>query len=460
MSINTSNNFTLVVICSLFLLISAIHYEPNWKSIDSRPLPSWYDEGKIGIMLTWGVFSVPSFTTEWFWEQWVTGTPSVVAFMQQNYRPDFTYADFAPMFQAEFFDPNKWADIFQAAGARYVVHMTKHHEGFTSWPSKYSFNWNAMDVGPKQDLVGALASAIRNRTNIHFGLYHSLFEWYNPLFEKDQANKFQTNDFVMRKTLPELYEIVNMYKPDILWSDGDWMAPDWYWNSTIFLAWLYNESPVKDTVVVNDRWGSNTPCKHGGFLNCKDKFNPGKLQSRKWENCMSIDRYSWGYRRPATVNQLYSIEDLIALLVETVSYGGNLLVDVGPTSYGTIAPIFEERLRQMGSWLGVNGDAIYATKPWKYQNDSMTPGVWYTSKTGAFGVEVYAITTKWPESVLILADPQVAMDTTVSLLGYSGSLKYKPGATGGIEIYVPQLTIANIPCDWAWTFKMVGLKNA
>ncbi|XP_041363588.1 alpha-L-fucosidase-like isoform X2 [Gigantopelta aegis] len=415
MSINTSNNFTLVVICSLFLLISAIHYEPNWKSIDSRPLPSWYDEGKIGIMLTWGVFSVPSFTTEWFWEQWVTGTPSVVAFMQQNYRPDFTYADFAPMFQAEFFDPNKWADIFQAAGARYVVHMTKHHEGFTSWPSKYSFNWNAMDVGPKQDL---------------------------------------------RKTLPELYEIVNMYKPDILWSDGDWMAPDWYWNSTIFLAWLYNESPVKDTVVVNDRWGSNTPCKHGGFLNCKDKFNPGKLQSRKWENCMSIDRYSWGYRRPATVNQLYSIEDLIALLVETVSYGGNLLVDVGPTSYGTIAPIFEERLRQMGSWLGVNGDAIYATKPWKYQNDSMTPGVWYTSKTGAFGVEVYAITTKWPESVLILADPQVAMDTTVSLLGYSGSLKYKPGATGGIEIYVPQLTIANIPCDWAWTFKMVGLKNA
>ena len=111
----------LIVFSVICALCRSVHYEPNWKSIDSRPLPPWYDEGKIGIFLHWGVFSVPSFMSEWFWKKWMDGSPKAVAFMKKNYRPDFTYADFAPMFQAEFFDPNKWADIFQAAGARFVV---------------------------------------------------------------------------------------------------------------------------------------------------------------------------------------------------------------------------------------------------------------------------------------------------------------------------------------------------
>ncbi|XP_041379615.1 alpha-L-fucosidase-like [Gigantopelta aegis] len=263
-----------------------------------------------------------------------------------------------------------------------------------------------------------------------------------------------------RKTLLKLYELVNKYEPDLLWSDGNWMGPDWYWNSTIFLAWLYNESPVKDKVIVNDRWGYNTRCQHGGFWDCTDKFNSGKLMPHKWEDCTTFDKQSWGYRRTATVDELYSIKELIALLIEVISFGGNLLVNVGPTSYGTIAPIYEERLRQMGSWLGVNGDAMYATKPWKNQNDSMTPGVWYTSKAGTSGTDVYAITLKGPSSVLTLADPVVSSDTTVSLLGYSGSLKYKPGVAGGIEFVAPGLNIEDIPFLWAWTFKMTGLKNA
>lgn len=122
--------------------------------------------------------------------------------------------------------------------------------------------------------TGELADAVRSR-NLTFGLYHSFLEFYHPLYLADQASNYQTRNFVIYKALPEMYELVETYKPDIIWSDGDWDAPDTFWNSTGFLAWLYNESPVKDTVVVNDRWGSGTPCNHGGFLSCSDRYNPG-----------------------------------------------------------------------------------------------------------------------------------------------------------------------------------------
>ena len=93
-------------------------YTPDWKSLDSRPLPKWYDDAKFGIFMHWGVFSVPSFGDEWFWYYWKTGVPAYVKFMKKNYPPGFTYADFAPQFTAEFYDPNEWADILKASGAK------------------------------------------------------------------------------------------------------------------------------------------------------------------------------------------------------------------------------------------------------------------------------------------------------------------------------------------------------
>lgn len=116
--------------------------------------------------------------------------------MKKNYPPNFTYADFAPMFTAEFFDPDYWSDLFQEAGAKYIVLTSKHHEGFCNWPSRTSFNWNAMDVGPKRDLVGALAKSIRSRTDIKFGIYHSLFEWFNPIYWGDALSGYSKQDFV------------------------------------------------------------------------------------------------------------------------------------------------------------------------------------------------------------------------------------------------------------------------
>ncbi|XP_046582111.1 alpha-L-fucosidase-like [Haliotis rubra] len=431
-----------------------IRYDPTWESLDSRPLPTWYDEAKIGVFVSWGVFSVPSFGNEWFWEGWQGDkNPKYVQYMQDNYKPDFTYAAFASDFTAEFYDAEAWAELFAASGAKYIVFITKHHGGFCNWATNVSFNWNSMMVGPKRDLVGEMSQALRSKTDLRLGLYHSLFEWFNPLYLQDKANNYTTTRFAKEKTIPELYELVNTYKPDIVWSDGDWEATDNYWGSREFLAWLYNDSPVKEIVVTNDRWGDGDHCEHGGFLTCHDRYNPGVLQPRKWEDAMTIDKKSWGFRREAVLDDFLTMDEIIAVLAETVSCGGNLLINVGPTKYGMISPIYEERLRQMGEWLKLNGEAIYSSKPWVAQNDTVTPGVWYTQKGGT----VYAIVLNWPQpGQLILGSALPKTGMKVSLLGYTeGSFSWQNASPKGISITIPPIPANKMPCQWAWVFAMI-----
>ncbi|CAG2167824.1 unnamed protein product, partial [Oppiella nova] len=374
-------------------------YTPDWESLDKRPLPTWK-----------------------YWKD--VKRKDIVDFMAKNYRPGFTYADFAAQFTAEFYDPKQWADIFKASGAKYVVLTTKHHEGFTLWPSKVSYNWNAMDVGPNRDLVGDLAIAVKG-AGLHFGVYHSLFEWFNPYFLKDQANNFTTNDFTKTKTRPELEELVKTYKPDVIWSDGDAGAPPEYWQTQQFLAWLYNDSPVKDTIVVNDRWGKGTNGKHGDFFNYADRYNPGVLLKHKWENAMTIDKYTWGYRRNAQLSDYLTTHQLLTTMAQTISCGGNILINVGPTHDGVIKPIFEDRLRDLGHWLSVNGEAIYESKPWKHQNDTTTKDIWYTLKDKT----VYSIVLYWPKgNELTLGSLNHSTVGAVELLGEKGELKFTAGS--------------------------------
>ncbi|XP_038656660.1 tissue alpha-L-fucosidase-like [Scyliorhinus canicula] len=425
-------------------------YQPDWKSLDSRPLPSWYDEGKFGIFIHWGVFSVPSFGSEWFWWNWRAAHQlKYVDFMKKNYPAGFTYSQFGPQFTAEFFDPDQWAEVFRRSGARYVVLTAKHHEGFTNWGSSVSWNWNSIDTGPHRDLVGDLGKAVRKR-NLTYGVYHSLFEWFHPLYLYDKKNHFKTQKFVVEKTLPELYDLVMRYKPDIIWSDGDWEAPDTYWNSTGFLAWLYNDSPVKDTVVTNDRWGAGCGCKHGGFFNCADKYSPTKMPHHKWEKCTSVDTHSWGYRRNMHLNDMMDVQSIIHNLMDAVSFGGNLLLDIGPTKEGTIPVIFQERLEAMGQWLNVNGEAIYASKPWRVQKENST-NIWYTSK----GSSVYAVFTKWPtDNILNLQSPKSSPDTKVTMLGIPEPLKWRNYPGQGILIALSSVSPFTLPSENAWTVKL------
>ncbi|KAF5278313.1 hypothetical protein FQR65_LT03582 [Abscondita terminalis] len=444
------------VFITLILAANAIRYEPTWESIDSRPLPDWYDEAKIGIFVHWGVYSVPSIESEWFWTQWINGNQNLVDFMNKNYPPGFTYQEFANEFKAEFYDPFDWANLFQASGAKYVVLTSKHHEGYTLWPSKYSFSWNSADVGPHRDLVGDLATAIRENTDLKFGLYHSLYEWYNPMYLFDKANNFSTDEFVQKKVYPSLLEVVNTYQPEIVWSDGEWEAKDTYWKSKEFLAWLYNDSPVKDTVVTNDRWGSGPViCQHGGFYTCSDRYNPGVLQQHKWENAMTIDKQSWGYRRQMKSEDVLTIHDLLVILAQTVSCGGNLLMNVGPTREGTIIPIFRERLLQMGRWLKINGEAIYSSKPWTYQNDTIGQ-TWYTSKANT----VYAMILQWPHRNVFKSEKLVDLfqnnAVEVSLLGNDEILETSINGNV-VEIVLPSKSTVN--SQWVWTLKISYEEN-
>lgn len=182
---------------------SNVGFQPTWPSLDQRTLPKWYDCSKIGIFIHWGVYSVPAFGTEWFWTNWRTvQAPAYTAFMTDNYRPGFTYQEFANSFRGELFNATEWAAIIAASGARYVVLTSKHHDGYALWPSRYSFGWNSVDVGLHRDVIAELATAVRalpSDRSVRFGLYHSLFEWYNPMYVADREANFTTQQFVSSK---------------------------------------------------------------------------------------------------------------------------------------------------------------------------------------------------------------------------------------------------------------------
>ncbi|KAL4714021.1 hypothetical protein ACJJTC_008375 [Scirpophaga incertulas] len=446
-------------------------FKPDWKDLDTRVLPEWYDKAKIGIFLHWGLYSVPGFRSEWFWNYWSDGNEAIVKYMNNNYPPGFTYQDFAPMFKAEFFEPNNFAELFFKAGAKYVVLTSKHHEGFTLFPSKRSFSWNVMDTGPHRDLVGDLSKAVKQK-GLMFGVYHSLYEWYNPIYLEDRANNFTTHIFSENKLWPDLKQLVEDYEPSVIWADGDWEAYDTYWKSQEFLAWLYNDSPVKNEVVVNDRWGIGLYCKHGDFYNCYDRYNPGQLQNHKWENAFTLDLKSWGYRKNMDFNDVMSINKLLEEVVTTVSCGGNALINVGPTKEGTIAPIFQERLLELGEWLSVNGDAIYESSPWMSQNDSYSGTVWYTCKKTRYNgiqptakprnddtvTDIYAVFLEWPRKTnhaIVLADISNTLahgKWTVTLLGNEEiPLRWETGKNGKTVISLPGME--TVTSRHAWTLK-------
>ncbi|KAK3103948.1 hypothetical protein FSP39_023148 [Pinctada imbricata] len=437
------------------------NFQPSWSSLDTRTLPPWYDEAKIGIFLNWGVFSVPSYKSEFFWYQWKSLNDSNIGnFMRANYKPHFTYGDFGDMFKAEFFDAKVWAKIIQASRAKYVVVNSKFPDGYTMWPSKYSFSWNSQALGPNKDFIGELSYEM-GRIGVHFGALYSLLEWYNPRYMSDAQNHYNTQDFVENKIYPELKSLVETYKPEIVWVDMGQVANSSYWKAEKFLAWLYNESPVRYTVVTNDRWGNDTYCHHGDFWTCTDRYNPGRLQDRKWENAMTIDRKSWGYRREAKLEDFLTIKELLYQVISTVSYGGNILINVGPTAWGTISPIYEERLSQLGDWLSVNEEGIFRSQPWKHQNDTITPGIWYTMAKGLPDL-VYVFTLDWPSSgKLELGAPTAEVGATiVYLVGYGDQLKWEPRPGGGMVIYVPTLSVKRMPCNHAWSFRLIYLQDS
>jgi alpha-L-fucosidase len=437
-------------------------YRGDWASIDSRPTPQWYSDAKFGVFIHWGVYSVPAFApvsvkgetpyAEWYWHSLEEGRKGgkglkTLEFHNRVYGADFQYPSFAPMFRAELYNPDHWADVFAQAGAKYVALTSKHHEGFTLWKNAeanraWGRPWNAVDTGPKRDVLLDLMEAGRAKS-LKMGIYYSLYEWYNPLWLSDKKR------YAREHMIPQFKDVVSHAKPSIIFSDGEWEMPSADWGSAEMLAWLFNESPVAGDVVINDRWGKDTRHKHGGYFTTEYTSGMQKTD-RPWEESRGMG-FSYGYNRNESLKDYHTRRELTMMLIDIVSRGGNLLLDIGPAADGTIPTIMEDRLVAIGDWLRPHGEAIYGTNAWKqtrqwsagkvpvmeekefmseYNITNMVdaPPAGYARVDAFFtakGNDVYAILPRWPGARIELSDLEARGDAKITMLDTGQALKWK-----------------------------------
>jgi alpha-L-fucosidase len=464
------------------------HYAADWESISSRPTPEWWRDAKFGIFIHWGVYSVPAIAprenySEWYWK-WLQDPdrigPMVRDFHIANFGVDFEYFDFAPMFKAELFDPDQWARLFEAAGARYVVLTSKHHDGFALWPSAqasaaWGRPWNSVEIGPRRDLVRDLTAAVRNR-GLKMGLYYSIYEWFNPFYLSDPKA------YAEQHYHPQFKDLVTRYAPSVIFADGAWDHGDDVWNSAELVAWLLNESPSRHDVAINDRWFSGCRGQYGGYFTTEygSGFESGLYA---WEESRAIGR-SYGYNRIERGEDYASARELIYMLIDIVSRGGNFLLDVGPTADGRIPAIMQDRLLKIGQWLRVNGEAVYGTREWtrSFQwSDGVIPEspegdfqtgydilrltveprvgeavkeAWFTFQPGV----LYAVTPLLPHKTLRLKQVTVSEDASITMLGFQGELAWEAEGDDLI-IQMPDVPAPQLPEGPAYAFKIEGLRQ-
>ncbi len=468
------NKRILLVICWI-LTLSFAHtqnFQSTWESLDKRPIPAWFEDAKFGIFIHWGVYSVPAWRkvesaryasyAEWYYARVMDNKENGgYDFHRKNYGEDFEYRDFAPLFRAELFNPEQWADIFKKSGARYVVLTSKHHDGYCLWPTEniHKSGWNSGDTGPHRDLLGELTNAVRN-SGLKMGIYYSIPDWESIPKKIDKSEYYIRKDFVDKYGLepekyrdeiliPQLKELVINYKPSLIFSDaGEWLYDDEFWKTKEFLSWLYNDPERNQEIVVNDRWFKGMPGKHGDYFS--SEYSDADVHSlhKPWEESRGIGG-SYGYNRAENAADYSSSKELIIELIDIVSKGGNLLLNVGPTADGRIPVIMQERLLDIGDWLSVNGEAIYGTREYtvsSVEGDNQT--LYFTSKKNV----IYCIFTKWNDTIRINLSPGESVKN-VNFLGYGGQIKWKM-ENHQLRVEIPKLTIDEIPCLYAWTLKI------
>lgn len=426
-------------------------YKNNWESLNTRPIPSWFEDAKFGIFIHWGLYSVPAYAprgnyAEWYGYHMQEKDNPTYKFHIEQYGENFKYADFVNDFKAELFDAEQWVELFENAGAKYINIVSKHHDGFCMYQSDYAWNWNSVDVGPHKDFCAELKAAC-DKTDVKFGAYHSVYEWFNPLYLKDPEQ------YALEHLIPMLKEFIEKYQPHTLFTDGEWSHESSVWHSTDFLTWLYNESSVKDFIVPNDRWGKETRGHLGGNFTSEYGMIEGgrsieELEDKRvFEECRGIGA-SFGFNRIEDLGCYSSAEDLIEMLVDLVSAGGNFLLNVGPAADGTIPVIMQERLLQIGEWLNVNGEGIYASRKYK---KSTQKELCYTKRED----NIYAFLKRFPSGEVVLNDVDFSEDIEVSLLGTSEKIG-TANENGKLKLIIPALNPDKMKAEYVYVFKITA----
>ena len=349
----------------LFMAFAAINLPgqvlPTWESINQRGYPQWFSDAKLGIFIHWGVYSVPAFASkegyaEWYYRGLMTNDDRKV-FQERIYGKDFQYENFVPMFKGELWDPNEWAELFKKSGAKYVLLVSKHHDGYCLWPSQYAPGWNSVETGPHRDICGELTEAVRKQS-MKMGFYYSLPEWTSDIHRWYVDPDDSIAEYVDTHMIPQLKELITAYKPTILFTDGEWRNSAEQWHATELISWYYNT--VGDEAIVNDRWGNG---QQHGFRT--PEYSAGiTLTDRPWAECRGLGR-SFGLNRNEPLENYMTSEELIRHFCVLVAAGGGMTLNVGPAADGKIPLLQQERLLDLGNWLKINGEAIYGTRPYK-----------------------------------------------------------------------------------------------
>ena len=404
-------------------------YENNWESLNKRKVPEWFGKAKFGIFIHWGLYSIPAYApkgqyAEWYGHSCHTPENKEEPFKElyyQHHKKHYNlapYYDFADKFTGERFDAKKWATLFQRAGAKYINFVSKHHDGFCLYDSSYAGDLTTVRGAAKRDFLMELKEALKD-TDVRFGVYHSIYEWWHPLYLEDPEK------YAVEHLHPMLKELVEKYQPNTLFTDGEWEHESSVWHSTEFLQWLYNESSVKDFIVPNDRWGKETRGKVGGnftteygiidvYQGTERRIDDVELD-RPFEECRGIGR-SFGINKEEGCEDYLSVNELLKILCDLVSKGGNFLLNIGPDGDGTIPPIMEERLLGMGKWLETNGEAIYESEVYCKKHSD---GVYYTKRDG----NIYAITERFPSKETVFPEIEYSDKYNVTLLGSNADVE-------------------------------------
>jgi len=461
-------------------------FQPTWESLAAYTVPDWYQDAKFGIFIHWGLYAVPAFGNEWYARHMYCPGSKEFDHHVATYGPqaEFGYKDFIERFTAEKFDPDDWAGLFRKAGAKFVVPVAEHHDGFAMYDCGLS-DWCAAKMGPKRDLIGELAEAVRRQWLV-FGLSsHRAEHWWffdgGMQFDSDvqlarcaglygpaQPKDMQPNQEFLDDWLARTCELVDKYRPQLVWFDWWIEEPAFEPYLRRFAAYYYNRGA---------QWGRGVAVnyKHEAFPAGTAVFDVerGQLEDinpRFWQTDTAVAKNSWGY---VSQPDYKTAEAIIGDLADIVSKNGALLLNVGPAPDGTIPAGDRDILLTIGRWLGVNGEAIYGTRPWKVYGEGPTKvasGGFSDTRRAAFtsrdvrfttkGDALYAIVLAWPEggeaTVRSLGTdlrlyPHEIGD--VRLLGAAEPVKWSRRRSG-LHVKLP----AEPPCQSACVLKVLPKK--
>jgi alpha-L-fucosidase len=467
-------------------------FRPDWESLQKYEVPEWYKDAKFGIFIHWGVYSVPAFGNEWYpRNMYQVGTPEYEHHVA-TYGPQdkFGYKDFIPMFKAERFDAAAWADLFKRAGAKYVVPVAEHHDGFSMYDSGLS-DWTVAKMGPRRDTTGDLAKAVR-AAGLHFGLsshrvehnfflgvgrsiasdinnpqYAALYgpahTWVSP-WGGPLANDFTyvsqawADDWLARGA-----ELVEKYHPDIVYFDWWIGQASIRSNLTRFAAFYYNSSLKYGDHVGVINYKDYAMHEHSAVLDL-ERGQLGDIRPLHWQTDTSISNKSWGYIKNDTFK---SPEFVVHQLIDIVSKNGNLLLNIGPRSDGTIPDEVQRVLLDVGAWLNVNGEAIYGARPWRTYGEGPTKvaaGSFHDTDTENYKPEDFRFTTKgdalyaiglaWPTNREVLIHSLASLVgsekvQSVILIGSDAKLTFEQ-RTDGLHVQLP----AQPPAKYAYVLRI------